>query len=571
MSNQTSAKEASSLKKTPTGIAGFDEITYGGLPGDRTTLVMGGPGCGKTVFALQTLVNGARQWNEPGIFVAFEENSHQIIENAASFGWDLPTLEQEAKLFFLDAHLSSDVVQSGKFELVGLLATLKAKADAMGAKRIAFDSIDVLVSLLNDPIAERREIYRLRDWLLQSGVTGIVAGRIDGNDLLISERYGFMQFMADCVVLLHHRMADRVSQRGLRVVKYRGSHFEENEFPMVISPQGIDATSFGLEEPEVEVSNERVSSGIGRLDTLLSGGYFRGASVLITGAPGTAKSTLAGAFAEAACLRGEKTLFVSFDERAAVMVRDLSSVNIRLSPHIESGALRMYSAHTTARSAEEHLIRLKALIGQHHPRCVVIDPLSATIKAGGRVPGLGVAAQLLHLAQLAGITVVCTSLVEGTDPLVEASAAQISTIADTWIHVSYVAHAGEHNRALTIIKSRGTKHSNQVRELILSDVGVTLADVYTAGGEVLMGSLRWEREHTAQLGKERIRAELERKRHEIELAEADSLARMEVLKRELEARRAELASLIAQQKAQEEQWRAQQRDLSARRGADKEV
>lgn len=567
----TSLSTGGALPKVATGIEGFDEITGGGLPRNRTSLVIGGPGTGKTVFALQTLANGARRWGEPGIFVAFEENSRQIIANAASFGWDVPTLEEEGRLFFLDAHLPADDVQSGKFDLVGLLASLKAKADEMGAKRIVFDSLDVLLTLLNDPIAERREIYRLHDWLSQDGPTGIVTIRIEGGDPLLSQRYGFMQFMADCVVLLHHHLAERVSLRELRVVKYRGSNFAENEFPLVIGPQGMEVTSFGLKEPEVEAPTERLSSSIERLDTMLSGGYYRGSSVLITGAPGTAKSSLSAAFAEAACRRGEKTLYVSFDERVSEMVRNLSSVNIHLGPHIESGVLRTYSERSEARSAEAHLMRIKALIREQKPRCLVIDPLSAMVKAGGRIPALGVSKELLRSAKAEAITVILTSLVEGADPLVEASEIAISTIADTWIHLAFVAQGGERNRALTIVKSRGTKHSNQVRELILSDQGVTLADVYTAEGQVLMGSLRWERERAEALEKERARAEVERKQRELELSEAETLARLEALKRQLEAQRAELALLIAQQKAQEEEWGVRQKDLGEMRGADKEA
>jgi circadian clock protein KaiC len=559
------------LAKMPTGIEGFDEITGGGLPRNRTSLVIGGPGTGKTVFALQALVNGARRWGEPGIFVAFEESSREIIANAATFGWDLPTLEQEAKLFFLDARLSADVVQSGKFDLVGLLASLKAKADQMGAKRLVFDSVDVLLTLLNDPVTERREIYRMREWLSQSSPTGIITVRVKGGDPLFSQHFGFMQFMADCVVLLRHHLADRVSLRELRVLKYRGAHFAESEFPMIIGPRGIEVTGPSPTEPAVEAPTERVSSGVERLDTMLSGGYYRGSSVLITGAPGTAKSTLSAAFAEAACRRGEQSLYVSFDERATEMVRNLSSVSIRLSPHIESGVLRMYSERAEASSAEEHLMRVKALIREHKPRCLVIDPLSAMVKAGGRISALGVSKELLRSARAEAITVVLTSLIEGGDPLVEASEIAISTIADTWIHLSFVAQAGERNRALTIIKSRGTRHSNQVRELVLSDQGVTLMDVYTAGGEVLMGTLRWERERANELEQERIRAEIEHKRRELELAEAETLAHSEVLKRELEAQRAELAMLIIQQKAQEEQWKAAQTDLDAMRGVDKEA
>jgi circadian clock protein KaiC len=569
MNNDQLTPISHALEKMPTGIDGFDKISGGGLPRNRTSLVMGGPGCGKTVFAMQTLVNGARLWNEPGIFVAFEEPSRQTIANTASFGWDLPTLEKEGKLFFLNARLSANDVQSGNFDLIGMLASLKAKADEMGAKRIVFDSLDVLLGLLNDPIAERRELYRLHDWLSQAGPTGIITLRTEGGDPLLSQHYGFMHFMADCVVLLHHHIAERVSLRNLRVLKYRGSHFAENEFPLVIGPQGMDVTSFGPEETEVEAPTQRVSSGIERLDTMLSGGYYRGSSVLITGAPGTAKSTLSAAFAQAACLRGEKTLYVSFDENASEIVRNLSSVNICLAPHVESGILKIYSEGSAAKSAEEQLMRIKMLIREQKPRCLVIDPLTAMVKAGGRIAAMGMSKELLHSAKVDGITIILTSLVEGGESMLETSGVAISTISDTWIHLSFLVLGGERNRALTIVKSRGTRHSNQVRELILSNEGVTLTDVYTSGGEVLMGSLRWGKMRMEALEKERARTADERKRSELALSEAETLARLEVLKRQLEAQRAELALLATQQKMQEEEWKLKQKDLGEMRDADK--
>jgi circadian clock protein KaiC len=567
MKRANGTQEMESLAKTPTGIPGFDEISGGGLPRSRTSLIIGGPGSGKTVFALQTLVNGARQGAEPGIFVAFEENSRQIVANAATFGWDLPALEKE-KLFFLDARMSPDVVPAGGFDLSGMLASLKAKADQMGARRIVFDSVDVLLSLLDDRLAERREIYRLHDWLSQSGLTGIVTSRVEGGDPLASQPYGYMQFMADCVVLLQHRLVEQVSLRGLRIVKYRGSAFAENETPMVIGTSGVEAASLGMAEVDYPVSAERVSSGIEGLDTMLGGGYYRGTSVLITGAPGTAKSTLGGAFAEAACQGGERTLYVSFDEAASEIVRNLASVGIDLGPHVAAGTLRVVSFRTEARSAEEHLLRLKALMGEHGPRCLVIDPLSAMVKAGGQLSALGVAQRLLYLTKSQGITLVCTSLLEGSNQEAEATPLQISTIADAWIHLAYAVQGGERNRALTIVKSRGTRHSNQVRELILSDAGVRLTDVYTAGGEVLMGTLRWEKEAEMEYEKERIRAEVERKRHELELAEAEAQARMQALKREIEVRRGELARLQSEQEAQEKEWNQQRRDLLRMRSVD---
>jgi circadian clock protein KaiC len=571
MDSNRTVRQTETLQKMPTGIEGFDEITGGGLPRRRTTLIIGGPGCGKTIFALQTLVNGARQWDEPGIFVAFEEKSHQIIANAASFGWDLEILEKEDKLFFLDAHLSADDVPSGSFDLIGMLAGLKAKADEMGAKRIVFDSLDALLTLLNDPIVERQELYRLHEWLSQAGPTGIITGRIETHDPLLSLRYGFMQFMADCVILLDHHMEERVSLRELRVLKYRGSNFAENQLPLVISPTGIQVTNFGLQDSAVEAQTERLSTGIERLDTMLSGGFYRGSSVLVTGAPGTAKTTLSASFSQAACNRGEKTLYVSFDERDTEIVRNLASVNIRLKPHIESGVLKIYSERSEARSAEEHLMRIKALIREEKPRCLVIDPLTAMIKAGGRIAALGMSQDLVRSAKAEGITLFLTGIAEGTESQTENTEMGISAIADTWIHVSFMAQGGERNRALTIVKSRGTRHSNQVRELILSDQGVTLTDVYTTGGEVLMGSLRWGKMRLEAADKERTRATDERKRSELALSEVETLARMEALQRQLEAQRAELAFYTTQQMVQEEEWRLKQKDLGEIRDADKEV
>lgn len=546
-------KETQGIEKIPTGIAGFDEITRGGLPRNRTTLVVGGPGSGKTVFALQTLVNGARIWGEPAIFVAFEESARQIKANAASFGWNLPALERE-KLFFLDARLSSDVLKSGKFDLQGILASLSAKANEMKTTRIVFDSISVLLSLMDDPLAERQELYRVHDWLAGSAMTGIITARLEGDHLSSLQRYDFLQFMSDSLVVLHHRLEDRISHRELRVMKYRGSSFAENAFPLVIGEHGIEIASPGLAGLDYPVSYDRVSSGIERLDGMLGGGYFRGSSTLVSGAPGTAKSTLAAAFIEAACRRGERSLYVCCDESPNEMVRNLESVDIHLQPYLEAGLLCMHSIRSDLRSPEEHLVNIKGYVENHQPSCLVIDPISAMLKAGGKSEALNVAQRLLHLSKTRSITFLCTSLLEGNDPTVEATQLQISTIADTWIHLSYVAQGGERNRALTIVKSRGTAHSNQVRELVLTSQGLTLEDVYTAGGAVLMGTLRWEKEAAVFEEKERARQELERKRQEFEHSTAEIQSRVERLKRELESRRSEIAALDAQKATLEQYW-----------------
>jgi len=536
------------LHKIATGIQGFDELSYGGLPRNRISLLKGGAGSGKTVFALQSLVSAARLRDEPGIFLAFEERPQQIIANAAGFKWDLPALLKR-KLYFMDANLSPDVVQSGEFDLRGMLAMLKAKKEEMGARWIVFDGIDVLLTLLHNPKAEMREIYRIRDWLAENGVdAAIFTAKIDNHGSGIAN-YSFLQFMVDCVIEFESRLECGVALHRIQVSKYRGSAFARGEFPVSFGPGGMEIAAPEPAEIQQVASNERVSVGFERLDTMLGGGLFRGSSTLITGVPGTSKTTLSGKFAEAACRRGERTLFVSFDEGADRIVQNLTSVGIRLKPYVKSGLLRMYSGRTESVAAEDHLVKLKALISEHRPRCMVIDPLSAIAKAGGLAAARSVANRFIYTAKDQKITVVVTAINEGDRPETESTDLQISTIADTWIHLSYMIRGGERNRALTIIKSRGTAHSNQVRELILDDAGPMLADVYTAGGEVLMGTLRWEKEDEERAKTIQRRSEFDQKRVSLELAEAETRARITALEHDLERQRVELATYSSDDQA----------------------
>ena len=525
--------------KIPTGISGFDELSGGGLPRSRTSLLMGGPGSGKTVFALQSLANGVRQRREAGMFVAFEERPGQIIANASSFGWGLPALARH-KLFFLDAHLSPATVQSGEFDLGGMLAILKRKKEEIGARWIVFDGIDVLLTLLGNPVAERREIYRVRDWLADNDMTGILTAKIDGGTSG-AVQYGFVQFMVDCVIRLDRRLEEGVSVHRIEITKYRGSEFSTGEFPVSFGRRGLEVAAADSLELSHAASSERLTAGFERLDEMLGGGLYRGSSTLVTGAPGTSKTTLAGKFAEAACRRGERTLFISFDEAPEPIARNLSSVGIRLKPHIRSGLLRMYSARTEATGAEEHLQKLRSLIDEQQPRCLVIDPLSAVAKIGKLSTSRGVANRLVNMAKDKGLTTIITALVKGDDPQTEATELQISTIADTWIHLSYLVRSGERNRALSIIKSRGTWHSNQVREIVLGESGPTLTDVYAEEGEVLMGTLRWQKEAEEQARTLLRRTEFDHKQRELEFAEAETRARIVVLERDLQRQRDELA------------------------------
>lgn len=566
---------AKSRSKTPTksatGIAGLDEITGGGLPRGRTTLVSGGPGSGKTILGLQFLVNGARDLGEAGIFVAFEESSKRIVKNAQGFGWDLDELNRK-KLFFLDAQPKPDLIQSGTFDLSGMLAALEAKAKTMRAKRIVFDALDIVLSLLPDQAARRREIYRLHEWLLERGLTGMITAKAGGDEARShsDQPFGVMQFMVDCVIILNHGVVQGVSQRNVRVQKYRGSGFDENESPFLIGKGGLEvAVARTLSHASASVTHERVSSGITRLDTMLGGGYYRGASVLITGFPGTAKTTLSGAFAEAACRRGERTLFVSFDSDGSEVIRNLGSVGIQLERYVKNGRLRIVSARTITGSAETYLVRIKAHAAEHNARCLVIDPVSTLSKSGNEFTAHSVAERLIDWSKSRGITMVCTSLLDEMANQAEASSPlQISTLADTWIHLNYLVQAGERNRGMSIVKSRGTAHSNQVRELILSNAGVTLTDAYTAGGEVLMGTLRWQKESSERMTSEVSEVAGKLKRVRLNAEEAELQVRMKSLGVELEAKQVEqelLARTAASQEMESTRGRTRMREL---RGAD---
>jgi circadian clock protein KaiC len=376
--------------------------------------------------------------------------------------------------------------------------------------------------------------------------------------------------MVDCAVMLNHRVEAGVSQRSLRVQKYRGSGFSEDESPFVIGKSGIDvAIARTLGRVDSDVTVERVSTGVKRLDTMLGGGYYRGASVLITGFPGTAKTTLSGAFAEAACKRGERTLFVSFDSDSNEVIRDLGSVGIRLDHHVKAGRLRMASARTITGSAETYLVRIKTLSTEHKARCVVIDPVSTWSRSGSDSTAHSVAERLIDWSKANGITLLCTSLLDEMSSQTEGgSSLQISTLADTWIHLNYLVQAGERNRGLAIIKSRGTAHSNQVRELILSDSGVTLTDTYAAGGEVLMGTLRWEKERAESAANEVTEVAGKLKRVRLDAEEAELEVRVKSLQVELEAKQVEKALLARTTESREGELSRGRTRMGELRGAD---
>ncbi len=557
--------------KSATGIVGFDDITGGGLPYRRTAVVTGGPGSGKTIFSLQFLTHGALNCKEPGILVAFEEPTARILANAESFGWKLAELRRK-DLFFIDAQLDPDVIQSGDFDLGGLLAALAMEIPKLKARRVVFDALNVMLAMLPDAAARRRELYRLNEWLLARNVTGLITLQTNTNTTgaLGQQPFDYMQFMVDCAVILNHCVVQGVSQRNLRGVKYRGSGFDEDESPFLIGKHGLEvAVARTRIRADARVSNQRVSTGVKRLDTMLDGGYYRGASVLITGSPGTAKTTLSGAFAEAACERGEHTLFIIFDSEYAEVIRNLASVGIRLDRYVKNGRLRMIPARDITVSAEIYLARIKELAAEHKARCLVIDPVSTWSKSGNDLTARSVAERLVDCSKAEGITMVCTRLLdEMFSPSERSASMQISTLSDTWIHLNYLVQAGERNRALSIIKSRGTAHSNQVRELILSATGVTLSDAYTASGEVLMGTQRSEKERTERAATEAAKAVAKLKRVRLDAEETELVARLKSLQTEIVAKQLEKALLVSITERREGEVSRGRTQMRALRGAD---
>jgi len=486
-----STAPATRLPKCATGIQGLDEITGGGLPRGRPTLVCGGAGCGKTLLAVEFLVRGAAQFGEPGVFMAFEETEAELKANVASLGFDLAGLVQRKKIVIDYVHMEPvEVQESGEYDLEGLFVRLNHAIDSIGAKRVVLDTLEALFASLPNEAILRAELRRLFRWLKDKGVTAVITAERGREQLT---RHGLEEYVSDCVIVLDHRVVDQIATRNLRVMKYRGALHGTNEFPFLIGDEGISVlpiTSLGLNH---KAPSERIATGIPRLDAMLGGrGFFRGSSILLTGTPGTGKTIVAANFAHAACRRGERALFFSFVESPAQIVRNMHSIGLRLEPMVKRGLLRFHSARPSLYGLEMHLATMFKEIVAFQPHVVIMDPITSLMDAGTASEGKGMVTRLIDYLKAGQVTTLFTSLTQSGHALQQSEAAMssLTSLMDSWVSLQDFEGNGEHNRVLYVLKARGMAHSNQIREFLISDRGVDLVDAYIGASGVLTGSAR---------------------------------------------------------------------------------
>jgi circadian clock protein KaiC len=534
MGQKKNASQPSSkaLPKAATGIQGLDEITGGGLPRGRPTLISGGAGAGKTLFGLEFLVRGATQYGEPGVFMSFEESIPDLTKNVASLGFDLDQLVADKKLFVDHVSLAhSESGETGEYDLEGLFIRIADAVQRVGAQRVVLDTIEALFGDLPNPGILRAEIRRLFEWLKQKGLTTVITAERDHPDRLT--RHGIEEFVSDCVILLDHRIREEISTRRLRIVKYRGSTHGTNEYPFLIDDQGISVlpiSSLGLDH---EASTERVSTGIARLDGMLGGkGFYRGSSILASGTAGTGKSSIAACFVDEACRRGERALFFAFEESPQQIVRNARSIGIDLDPWVHKGLLQFHAARPTYGGIEQVLLLTHKHITSFQPSVVVVDPVTNLLMVSTQNEVRSMLTRLVDFLKTQKITAIFTSLTAAG--ALEASEADVSSLMDTWLLLKNIEVGGERNRALYVLKSRGMEHSNQIREFVFTDDGLRLLDVYLGSEGVLTGSARVSQEMREKAVATSRGQELESLRRELERKRRIFEARMVMLRAEFE-------------------------------------
>jgi circadian clock protein KaiC len=566
MNKQKLKFERKTLLKTSTDILGFDEITGGGLPKGRTTLVCGGPGCGKTLFGMEFLVRGATLHNEPGVFISFEETEKELTANVASLGFDLDTLITNKKFWLEHIHIDrSEIEQKGDYDLKGLFIRIHQAVESIGAKRVVLDTIESLFAALPNDFIIRTELRKLFGWLKKKGVTAIITGERGEGTLT---RQGLEEYVSDCVILLDHRVKDQSSIRRLRIVKYRGSTHGTNEYPFLIDEDGfsvLPVTSLGLRHIS---SKERISTGITRLDTMLSGkGYFRGSTVLVSGTAGTGKTSIAAQFVEAACKRQERVLYFAFEESPSQFMRNMSSIGINLEPWVKKGFLHFHATRPTLHGLEHHLTTTIKLINKVKPQVVVLDPIDAFVIGANQTEVKIMLLRLVDFLKMNNITAFFASLNNGGENS-ELTDVAISSLIDTWLLLRDIEIGGERNRGLYILKSRGMAHSNQIREFILTDHGIELLNVYVGSEGVLTGSARLSQEAKNEAEQLEHIQEIERKQFDLEIKRAAMEASIVLLRSDFKADESETLKIIEREKANIDRITQDKKRMAESRKAD---
>ncbi len=554
------------LLKCQTGIKGLDEITDGGIPGGRPTLVCGSAGCGKTLFAMEFLVHGAIEFDEPGVFMSFEESSEELAQNVASLGFDLGELESTHKLLFDHVSIErGEIEETGEYDLEGLFIRLNHSIDSIGAKRVVLDTIESLFGGLTNESILRAELRRLFRWLKEKGVTAIITGERGEGTLT---RHGLEEYVSDCVILLDNRVDGQISTRRLRIIKYRGSAHGTNEYPFLIDENGISVlpiTSLGLHHI---VSSERISSGIPRLDTMLGGkGYYRGSSILVSGTAGTGKTSIAANFANSACERGERCLYFAFEESSNQLTRNMRSIGVDLEPWIRQKLLNIYAVRPTLYGLEMHLVKMYKLIREFKPRVVIIDPITNLIAVGSDNEVKSMLSRLIDFLKADQITALFTNLSHAGSTF-ENTEFGISSLMDTWLLLRDIEIGGERNRGLYILKSRGMAHSNQIREFLLTDNGIDLINVYLGPAGVLTGTARIAQEALEKAAQTSRKQEIEQKKRDLHRRLAAIEARIAALNSEFKDAQEEVDKLTRQEESQERALAEERAKMTHLRKAD---
>jgi len=554
------------LRKERTGIPGFDEITRGGLPSGRASLVCGSAGAGKTLFAMEFLVRGATLYNEPGVFMSFEESSEELATNVASLGFDLNQLIDDKKLVLDYVFIErSEIEETGEYDLEGLFLRLGHAIDSIGAKRVVLDTLEALFSALPNEAIIRAELRRLFRWLKEKGVTALITSERGEGRLT---RYGLEEYVADCVILLDNRVQNQISTRRMRIVKYRGTSHGTNEYPFLIDEKGFSVlpiTSLGLSH---KAPTEHVSTGITRLDNMLDGkGLYRGSSILVSGTAGTGKSTIGAHFVDAACRRGERALFFAFEESQDQIIRNMRSIGIDLEKYVKKGLLRFHNARPSSWGLEVHLAMIHKTISEFKPSVVVIDPITNFLAVGDRTETKAMLTRLIDFLKSREITAMFTSLTSGGHDL-EDSEVDVSSLMDTWLLVKNIETNGERNRGLYILKARGIAHSNQVREFLLTANGIQLVDAYIGAEGVLMGSAR-----SSQIAREKAadidrKFTLERKQRELRRKQELYEAQLIALKGQYETERDAILRELEEEKQRQHDAAEQRLAIARLRRAD---